>query len=105
MGDVLNLRQARKRVARERKAADAKANRIVFGFSKTLKTETAREKARDTAALDACRLDHPHPSPVGAPQEPSGSPAERRGGTGATIGERAPEGAAAAAGRSSEDGL
>lgn len=104
MGDVLNLRQARKRIARLRREADARANRVAFGLSKALKTETVREKARNAAALDACLLDDPRHRSSGGLPKPSEPPTERDVQAKVAFGERQRENAAAA-GSSPEDGL
>lgn len=52
MGDVINLRQHRKRKAREDRAAAAAENRSKFGRSKAEKAE-----ARAVVDLEARRLD------------------------------------------------
>ncbi len=48
MGDLINLRQARKRRERDRAAATAQENRIRFG-------RTNAERAKDSAARDDTR--------------------------------------------------
>ncbi len=47
MGDVVNLRRARKGRERERRAAEAAENRIAFGMTKAerLRLESERDKA------------------------------------------------------------
>jgi len=56
MGEVVNLRQARKRRKREEDAATAEANRRKHGRTRPERdVEHAEEKARD-AHLDAHRL-------------------------------------------------
>lgn len=59
MGDLINLRKARKRRERERDAAEAAHNRAAFGMSKAerRKVEAEREKAQRT--LDSHRLEPP----------------------------------------------
>jgi uncharacterized protein DUF4169 len=57
MGELVNLKQFRKRVAREGAEQEAAANRARFGRTKS---ERAREKARNERArelLDQLRLD------------------------------------------------
>ena len=51
MADVVNLRRARKRKAREIAAAEAADRRVAFGIS-----EAAREAARDQRELAERRL-------------------------------------------------
>lgn len=52
MGEVVNLRIARKRKARTEKAAEADANRLKHGRSKA-----ERQQARDEAERAALHLD------------------------------------------------
>ena len=57
MGDLVNLKQFRKRAAREQSEQDAAANRARFGRTKS---EREREEARDQRAqelLDQHRID------------------------------------------------
>ncbi|WP_152045911.1 DUF4169 family protein [Aureimonas psammosilenae] len=56
MGEVVNLRLARKRAERDRKSAEADANRAVFGRSKSAKESVIREQERAAAHLDGHRL-------------------------------------------------
>ena len=58
MGEVVNLRTARKQ--RDRKAREEKAdeNRARFGRSKAERRVTAAEREHAAARLDASRLDH-----------------------------------------------
>lgn len=59
MGDVINLRSARKRKARTEKEDNAQANRVRFGQSKAERRKDAAEKALETRKLDAARRDTP----------------------------------------------
>lgn len=52
MGDLVNLRRARKDKARREREKDAQTNRVVFG-----RTKPERETAKAQQALDAARLD------------------------------------------------
>ena len=52
MGDVVNLRRARKGRGRAERAEDASRNRSAFG-----RTREERDASADTAARDAARLD------------------------------------------------
>ena len=55
----MNLRQARKQKARERREATASQNRNVFGRSKAEKRLIESERALAEASLDARRLLRP----------------------------------------------
>lgn len=65
MGDVINLRQARK--AKARAAADAKAaaNRHAFGRTKAEKHIARDEAARRDAVLDGARRERKDDTPDG----------------------------------------
>ncbi|MBY6240885.1 DUF4169 family protein [Methylosinus sp. Sm6] len=52
MGEIVNLRRARKDEARRRREAEASSNRLAFGRSKT-----ERELAAASAELEKKRLD------------------------------------------------
>ena len=52
MAEIVNLRQARKRKARDDKDKAAEANRIAFGRTKAEKQVTRLEKARADKTLD-----------------------------------------------------
>jgi hypothetical protein len=56
VGEIVNLRRARKRKERERKEARADQNRVVFGRSKAESRLTQSERAMAEAKLDACRI-------------------------------------------------
>jgi len=55
MGDVINLRRARKAQARARSAAEAAENRVKFGRAKAQKKAEAAEQARLKALIDGAR--------------------------------------------------
>lgn len=55
-GDVVNLRQARKRKARAEKDAQAQRNRAEFGRTKAEKAVTSAEQARRERDLDGKHL-------------------------------------------------
>ncbi len=57
MGDIVNLRQARKRRGRERAAAAAVRNRAASGMTKAERRAIEAERAKDERALDAHRID------------------------------------------------
>jgi hypothetical protein len=55
-GDVVNLRQFRKRKARAQAEREAADNRVKFGRKKDEKQITESERTRDAARLDGHRL-------------------------------------------------
>jgi hypothetical protein len=55
MGEVFNLRNARKRRARAKAEIEATANRIAYGVSKNLKAEAEAERALASRRLEAHR--------------------------------------------------
>ena len=57
MGDVVNLKRFRKRIAREQAAKDADARRAHFGQTKTEKQQTQDQKRKLNTMLDQHRLD------------------------------------------------
>jgi hypothetical protein len=57
MGDVINLRTARKSKARATAATQADANRAKFGRTKAEKQVDAAEKARVDGLLDGTKLE------------------------------------------------
>lgn len=57
MGDVINLRQARKAAKRAGDARDAAANRLRFGRTKGQKAADVLEARRAAAAIDGARLE------------------------------------------------
>jgi hypothetical protein len=62
MGEVVNLRQARKRAERRERDAKAEANRASYGRSRGEKRAARIEAERVDAVLDGHRLD---PGPGG----------------------------------------
>lgn len=57
MGEVINLRRARKAKARVEAATTAAANRAAFGRTKAERAADAAEKARQNKTLDGAKLD------------------------------------------------
>jgi Domain of unknown function (DUF4169) len=57
--EIVNLRQARKQKARERREAAAARNRVAFGRSKAEKRFIESERALAEASLDARRRARP----------------------------------------------
>ncbi|HMB11473.1 DUF4169 family protein [Saliniramus sp.] len=55
-GDVVNLRQFRKRKARVQAEREAADNRVKFGRRKSEKQLTESERARDAAHIEGHRL-------------------------------------------------
>ena len=55
MGEVVNLRSARKRQVRAKAEIEAAANRIAYGVSKNLKAEAKAERALTSKRLEAHR--------------------------------------------------
>ncbi|WP_298290018.1 DUF4169 family protein [Novosphingobium sp.] len=55
MGEVVNLRLARKAAARKAKEADAAANRAAHGRPRAERTATRAEETRLTRLLDGAR--------------------------------------------------
>lgn len=55
-GDIVNLRQFRKRKARAQAEHEAADNRVKFGRKKAEKLLTADERAREATRLDGHRL-------------------------------------------------
>ncbi|MGY6646768.1 MAG: DUF4169 family protein [Salinarimonas sp.] len=55
-GDIVNLRQFRKRKARAQSEREAADNRVKFGRRKSEKELTESERNRDAARLDGHRL-------------------------------------------------
>ncbi|OAP38423.1 hypothetical protein AU381_22915 [Sinorhizobium glycinis] len=60
-GDVVNLRQFRKRQARTEREKQAEQNRISFGRTKTEKSLTTALNEKATKALDHGRLEGARP--------------------------------------------
>ena len=59
MGEIVNLRRARKRKQRQREEAVADQNRVVFGRSKAERRLTQTERAMAEANLEARRIVRP----------------------------------------------
>ncbi len=59
MGEIVNLRQARKRREREREALAAAENRAAFGVTKAERRKTEAERDKASRTLDAHRIDPP----------------------------------------------
>lgn len=57
MGEVINLRQARKEKIRAEKARKAKENRVTHGRSKSVKVKDESEVTRTSHDLDSKKLD------------------------------------------------
>jgi Domain of unknown function (DUF4169) len=56
MGDVVNLRRARKRQERRREEANAANNRIAFGMTKAERRRLDNEREKSERNLDGHRL-------------------------------------------------
>ncbi len=67
MAEIVNLRQARKRLARDAAAETARQNRVRHGRSAVQKSAERQDEARRRALLDASRLDPP-PAPPEPPR-------------------------------------
>lgn len=57
MAEIVNLRRARKQVARREDEAKAERNRLAFGRTKAEKLTNARQQANDAHRLDGHRLE------------------------------------------------
>lgn len=57
MGDIINLRIARKAKGRVAREAEAAANRAAFGRTKAERTVQTEERARADALLDGAKRD------------------------------------------------
>ncbi len=57
MAEIVNLRRARKKKAREEKEARAAGKRTRFGRTKTEKREAAAERAHTGESFDGKKLD------------------------------------------------
>lgn len=62
MGDVVNLRQARKRAARAEKEKRAEANRAAHGVTKSERARRKLEAEREDAVLDGHRRGRDDPA-------------------------------------------
>lgn len=63
MGEIVNLRQARKRRDREAREIEADANRIKHGLSKAEKALSSARRDHDARKLDGHRLEPGAPAP------------------------------------------
>lgn len=61
MGEVVNLRMARKAKKREEAQAQAATNRALHGRTKAQRLADAQDKARAAKLLDGARRDHGDP--------------------------------------------
>jgi hypothetical protein len=59
MGDIVNLRQARKHAARAEQEKQAAANRAKFGRTKAERASKAHEDKRLQKTLDGAKRDDP----------------------------------------------
>jgi len=57
MGEIINLRRARKARARQAAAVTADANRAAFGRTKAERARDAAERARAARVVDDARLE------------------------------------------------
>lgn len=55
MADIVNLKEARKRKAREERQRDAAAQRVLFGRTKNEKARDAANKSAEIRKLDGLR--------------------------------------------------
>jgi Domain of unknown function (DUF4169) len=56
MGDIINLRQARKAASRQAAEQKAQENRVIFGRTKAQKRAENDQKAREARLLDGAAL-------------------------------------------------
>lgn len=61
MAEIVNLRQARKRKAREESAREAEQNRLLHGRTKAEKTRDRTESEKTVSFLDGHRREPPSP--------------------------------------------
>jgi Domain of unknown function (DUF4169) len=59
MGDVVNLRRARKSRERRREEANAAQNRVAFGMTKAQRRQLDSERHKSERSLDGRRLFDP----------------------------------------------
>mgnify|MGYP001350211965 CR=1 FL=1 len=72
MGEVVNLRLARKRVARQQREALAQANRASHGRTKAKREATEAQQATANRRLDLHRLDNGAPKDRPKEADPAG---------------------------------
>jgi Domain of unknown function (DUF4169) len=65
MGEIVNLRQARKRRARDEASATAQENRVRHGRTPAQKAADKREEEQRRALLDGVRRDDTEPEEKG----------------------------------------
>ena len=63
MGDIVNLRQVRKTLARANAEKKAAENRVIFGQTKAEKSLRKAEEKRADKVLAAGRIDNPEKDP------------------------------------------
>ncbi|WP_062227817.1 DUF4169 family protein [Aureimonas frigidaquae] len=63
MGDVVNLRMARKNRQRQQAAQDAEQNRVTYGLSRKERAKAGSERETLLKQLDGARLDKPATAP------------------------------------------
>lgn len=56
MGEIVNLRRARKGKERQQREAEAAANRVAFGIAKSTKAQSRAQSDLADKALDGHRL-------------------------------------------------
>ena len=61
MAEIVNLRQARKRIAREKAEKASAENRVTFGMSRKDKAKAGSEREEILKELDGARLQKPGP--------------------------------------------
>jgi hypothetical protein len=62
MGEIVNLRQARKRLARAAAEREAQQNRARFGRSAAEKRAEQQQQERQRASVDAAKLEPDEPA-------------------------------------------
>ena len=62
MGDLVNLKQIKKRIAREQADKQAETNRIRFGRTKGERSRDEQQAQRDSDILDHHRIDDGTPA-------------------------------------------
>ena len=62
MGDLINLKQVRKRIARDEAAKQAETNRARFGRTKGERARDDHHAQRDASLLDQHRIDNETPA-------------------------------------------
>lgn len=82
MGDVVNLRQARKRAAKSEHEAKAADNRVAFGTPKADKRIARIEAQRQSVRLDGARLEGSRLKGMGLSNELAGRDDAKVGATG-----------------------